>query len=160
MNKTAFLLLILIWALAPTISFAHSEVVGEIVFENFKNELYATARLDKRFLTGALMAEGDCAPRDMMSVCGDQYVRENISLYVNGKPVTFEKELMEIQKGYVIITYKVISPDEKITNIKVDSSYMFKYNDHAILRISFSIDNINTSYNIKTSRRQIEAFFN
>ena len=145
---------------APRSLTAHTEIAGRLIFENFENELYVRAELDKRLLTVALMYEGDCPPREMLAVCGDQYLREHLKITVNCTETDLEKLSMEIQHRHVIFSYKVLHPNEQLRSIGVSSSYLLKYNDHAIVRTHFDIDLHTKSYDLNASRQSIEATFN
>ncbi|MFY0607797.1 MAG: hypothetical protein JXR10_13855 [Cyclobacteriaceae bacterium] len=82
-----FLSIFIFLSAAPVLEAAplHSNVVGELRIENFKNELYMEAIMDKRFLATALKKEAKCSPENMLEVCGNQYILDHIQIMVNGE---------------------------------------------------------------------------
>ncbi|WP_406659438.1 hypothetical protein [Marinoscillum sp.] len=142
-----------------TPSSAHSEMAGQLTFENFRNELYVKSIIDKRMLSLALMQEADCTPDQMISICGDAYLQAHIQITVNCQPVTYEKLSVTLEKNTVVYAYRMIKADEPIASIGVSSDLILKYNDHAFVRTQFAIDDVTKSFDLKASRKTIEASF-
>ena len=109
-------------------------------------------------LAEALQAEADCPHATMMSVCADSYVRDNITVEVNGTPVTITKQQMQMAQSSVILVYEVKS-DEFVESIGVESSYMLRHNDHTILRVGFDMGEKPRLFTMSNSRTQIKADF-
>ncbi len=156
-KKAAGLLGLLLILQTP--SLAHSEMAGQLIFENFKNELYVKSIIDKRMLSLALMQEADCTPDQMISICGDEYLQEHIQITVNCQQVTYEKVSVTLEKNAVVYTYRMIKADEPIASVSVTSDFLLRYNEHAFVRTQFAIDNISKSFDLKASKKTIEANF-
>lgn len=160
MKRKIILLLLAALPFLPARVHAHTEVVGKIVFKNFENELYATAILDKRLLTVALMNEGECAPKDMLKVCATRYVQAHIKFIVNCEEVDYKQLSVDVQQTAVVISYQVEADAKAVETISVSSSYMLKYNDHAMMQVHFAIGEEDRVFNLHADRQKIEATFN
>lgn len=153
-------LLVFLFTCTSLFAFAHNELVGTFVFTPLGDcSLLLTATVEKKHLTHALKSEGSCALRDMMKVCGNQYLTDNFQVSIDGEQVCLAEEEMLIGKDYVTLTYTIDLQDNQIEEIKVQGDYMFSYNDHSILRVVFDCQGPTRSFNIKNSRRSITAKF-
>ncbi len=138
----------------------HDEIVASLFFTRFsKNELLLTARVEKRHFILALKKEGACAPKDMMRLCGNQYLLNNLEISINDRSVQLSEESLDIEKDYVNLTYTISLSEPVIKDIKVKTDYMFSYNDHSIIKVVFDMDGPTRSFNIKNKRRSITARF-
>lgn len=138
----------------------HNEIVGTFAIGQLPdNQLLLTAKVEKRHFVHALKKEGTCEMKDMIRVCGNEYLIENFQVEVNGRKMNLNQESLNTEKDYIIITYTIDLSDSKIEEIKVKSDYMFKYNDHSILRVIFELGNSTRSFNIKNRKRTIIAKF-
>lgn len=138
----------------------HNEVVGTFLFEQFSDDLLLlTAMVEKKHFTNALKKEGDCAPKDMMRVCGNKYLLENFEVSINSQEVQLKEESLSIEKDYVVMTYTIAIPKTTIKDIKVTSDYMFKYNAHSISKVVFELSGRPRVFNIKNKKRAIIAKF-
>ena len=139
--------------------FAHSEIVATYIIESYDGAYYLRAMLEKKHLTMALVHEGDCPSAQMMSVCGSKYLLEHLSLSSNAGEIPLEKQAMEMEKDYVIFTYRLDAEVQAGSKIRLTSDYMFYYNDHAILRALISHENSGErpqSLTLRPSRTHIE----
>ena len=130
--KKIFVLFLFCFVQIPHLK-AHFEVVATLEFIHDNNTLYVKATLEKKHLTYALSKEGDCAPKDMMSVCAEKYLLDHIQMKLNGKEIALVKEGLQLQKGYVILTYRVENV-QTVENIDIESDYMLAYNSHSITK--------------------------
>ena len=112
---------------------AHQETVATLAVFHQEGKLYITATLDKKHLSLALMAEGECALKDMMNVCASKYMTTHIGLSVNGKKMTLQKQGIQLQRDVVIITYRV-NEVANIQQMEIESDYMLAYNPHSITK--------------------------
>ena len=138
---------------------AHNEVVGQIHFENYQNTLSIKAILNKKHLTLALEKEGNCSLKDMLKVCGEKYFNKSICITVNNDSISLKSTDYQLEKEAVIFTYQIKLPSSEINSIGVNSNYMLSYNDHGIVKASFLINDITSSYNLSSTRKQIIAHF-
>lgn len=155
MKKNLALCVFGLMFLLPGNSHAHTNTVGQLTLENFKNELYITASMDKRFLTLALMNEGDCSPKEMLSKCGDEYLKDHIQLIINGDGECLTFSAFNVQKDYVTFNYVVVIDEKNIEYIDLQSDYMLDYHEHSVLKVSINVKGHNKSYNMKSSRQKI-----
>lgn len=132
----------------------HIETVAQLAIEYAQEGLIVTASLEKNHLSHVLKKEGDCLPQDMLRVCADQYVQNNIQLMVNGKQVELAKQSQELTKESLIIAYKIdcIAP---VQSIDIQSDYMIKYNDHAKVKVLSMLAEKNKVYSLSAKRKQI-----
>lgn len=138
----------------------HNEIVGVLVFEKFSNEqLLLTATLEKKHFVHALNKEGKCEKKDMMKVCGNHYVKENLEVTINGKIMTLNKASMQIERENIVVTYLIDFLDTEINQVEIKSDYMFKYNDHSLLKVIFELEGETRTFNIKNNRRSLIAKF-
>ena len=138
----------------------HNEVVGTFVFEQYSEKLLLlTAIVEKKHLTLALKMEGDCELQDMMRVCGNKYLQENFGVKVNDENVVLKQESLSVEKDMVTVAYTIPISKEAIKEIEVTSDYMFKYNDHSLLKVIFNMGGRIRNFNIKNKRRTITASF-
>jgi hypothetical protein len=157
--KTKSYLLYLFLVLLPILSArAHNETMATIFIFQVGNTVYVEASLEKRCLVYALQQEGGCSPENMMKVCGDKYVRENIIVSINGKEVVLEKVAMYSTRDFITIHYKV-SNMNTLASIGVKSSYMLKYNNHSRVKAVFDFNNNVSTYFLHESRKEILAKF-
>lgn len=133
---------------------AHSETVANLSIEHAEDGLTIIAALEKRHLTYALKKEAKCSPKDMLRVCANKYVAENIKVSINGKSVILTKVSQELTKNNVVITYKV-KFEETIKNIVIKSDYMIKYNDHSKVKIVSKLTSENLLYSLSATRKKI-----
>ena len=160
-KKIPPLLLCIVFALCCSFRTAplHTEIVADFYFETHDDGLYVLAVLEKHHLTLALQSEGICAPQDMLAVCGDQYVKDNFQLTINGKAMTMDKEGMDVKREQIIYSYKVKEGPMKIEELSVNSTYMLKYNEHAFTRVAININDQQVQYNLRASRQTLTASF-
>lgn len=138
----------------------HNEIVGTFAFEQLSDEyLLLNTKVEKKHFVHALKKEGECSSKDMMRICGNKYVEENFQVEVNGRKMILNQEDIIIEKDFVILTYTIKLLHPEIEKIKVTSDYMFKYNDHAILKVIFDLDEKRRSFSIKNRKRSIIAKF-
>lgn len=137
---------------------AHTEILAQLTFVNYNNELYVKAVLDKDNLVNALKVEGDCSPQMMLNECGDKFFKTYIKAQVNGELVELEKITFEIEHKQVIFNYKV-KVQSKIKTISLESDYMLKYNSHGGINVFFGIDEHKSSYTMTAVRKKITANF-
>ncbi|MFK8009412.1 MAG: hypothetical protein AB8H03_23830 [Saprospiraceae bacterium] len=138
----------------------HNEIVGTFAFEQLSDDyLLLNTKVEKKHFVHALKKEGTCSAKDMMLVCGNQYLIDHFQVEVNGRKMILHSEDLIIEKDFVILTYtiKLLSP--KVEEIKVIGDYMFKYNDHAILKVIFDINEERRNFSIKNRKRTIIAKF-
>lgn len=145
---------------SPNPLFIHNEIVGTFAFEQLSDDyLLLNTKVEKKHFIHALKKEGDCSLKDMMRVCGNKYLEDNFQVEVNGRKMILNQEDIIIEKDFVILTYTIKLLNPKIDEIKVTGDYMFKYNDHAILKVIFDLGEKRRSFNIKNRRRTIIAKF-
>lgn len=132
----------------------HSNVVGQIHVDNFGDELFFVATMDKRPLTIALMNEGDCSPKDMLNVCGDEYFQSHIQFFLNGEKLVLQLQRMDMEKEHVIFNYYVpaVASMEKI---QVKSDYMLAYHDQSEVKVLFTIDQLSKKYTLSQARTEL-----
>ena len=133
---------------------AHIETVANLEIEHAKDGLTITARLGKDYLTYALKKEAKCQPKDMLRVCANKYVKDNIKVFINGKSVAITKISQQLTKNNLIITYK-IRFKETIEKVAIKSNYMIKYNDHSKVRVISRLKAENKIYSLTAKRKQI-----
>jgi hypothetical protein len=146
----AFLILSL---LLPPVEM-HSNVVGQIQVDNFGNELFLVATMDKRPLTVALMNEGDCAPQDMLRVCGNEYLQEHIQFFVNGEKVRPELQRMDMEKEHLVFNYYIPSIGT-LENLKVISDYMISYHDLSEVKFNLTIQQLSKQFTLSQNKKEI-----
>ena len=138
----------------------HNEIVGIFAFEQLSDDyLLLNTKVEKKHFVHALKKEGDCSLKDMMQVCGNKYLEDNFQVEVNGRKMILNQEGIIVEKDFVILNYTIKLLNPKIDEIKVTGDYMFKYNDHAILKIIFDMGEERRSFSIKNRRRIIIAKF-
>jgi hypothetical protein len=137
---------------------AHTEILAQLTFVNYNNELYVKAVLDKDVLVLALKEEGDCTPQMMLKECGDKFFKTYIKSMVNGEAVELEKIAFDIEQKQVVFNYK-IKVKSKIKSISLESDYMLKYNSHGGIKVFFGIEEHKSSYTMTANRRKITANF-
>lgn len=143
----------------PTVTI-HDEIIGTFIFEQYSTELLLlTANLEKRHFAHALEQEGKCTMKDMIRVCGNKYLLENFDILIDGQKPELVLESSSVNKDFIILTYNIPIPKKNIESIKVTSDYMFKYNDHSILKVIFEIYGPSRTFNIKDKKRTIRAKF-
>lgn len=155
-----FHLLGVIWlsAIHPSpSSVVHSEVVGEIRIDNFGTEVFVDALLDKHLLTTVLLKEGNCAPAQMMEICGGNYFTDHVRFVVNGKTLTCSQQSLELHQEHVVFRFYLGDLQEKIKTVSVESDYMLHYNDHSVLKVKLGINNELRTYNLNEQLQKIEA---
>lgn len=135
----------------------HSEVVAEVRFSNFENELFLEVVLDKRMLSTALIVEADCQPEEMLSVCGSDYFENHLHLKVNSNPVSIQEPEMELFKSQVMYRYYLGDLGQPVEKLEVESDYLFDYHEHSILKVKVGIYDTWKSYNLTDQRRKIQA---
>lgn len=156
--RVVFLLIVLLNSWTPL--WSHSELVGTLVFAQLDEcRLLITAEVDKKHLAYALKQEGACEPQDMMRICGHQYLTDNVAVGINGTATDLLQEDMTIGKDYVTYRYTIALTDPAVEKIQVTGNYLFKYNDHSILRVIFDFKGPTRSFTIKDSKRSILAKF-
>lgn len=133
---------------------AHIETVANLEIEHAEDGLTITARLEKDYLAYALKKEAKCQPKDMMRICADKYVKDNIKVFINGKSVAITKLSQRFTKSSLVITYKV-TYKKTIEKVMVKSNYMIKYNDHAKVRVISRLKTENKIYSLTAKRKQI-----
>lgn len=145
----------------PSIStLLHNELVGTFVFEKYADDLLLlTATVEKKQFVNVLKKEGSCELKDMMRVCGNQYLIQNFNVIINNQTVSLKEESLSIEKDFITLTYTIPISQQAIKQIKVTSDYMFKYNDHALLKVIFDMTGRPRIYNIKNKKRAIIAKF-
>lgn len=136
----------------------HVEVVGNFEIIHYENEISVKAYLEKHHLTLALQSEGNCEPRDMLKVCGDQYLQSHFEMILNGKTAILEAKGMTIERDFIIYQFTCEAP-EKIEKIRINSTYMQSYNPHALVRIGFNVHEQERMFQIKLPRKSILAKF-
>ncbi len=138
----------------------HSNVVAQVLIDNYHNDLYAEVYLEKSLLTMALKKEENCLPQEMLSICGNTYLQKHLSLSLNGSPLAFENQSQDIQKDFVIYRYFLGSAKEAINKIEVESDYMQKYNDHSVTKIRIKIDELEKHYSLRSEMQKITLSLN
>ncbi len=144
-------------------TFAHNELVGEILFETDGNKVFITATLEKRHLALALKKEQDCAPQDMIKECGNKYIQEHFKLILDQKDQAIKYTSHSLDKQNITYRFEFDLKGKKpedIQQIIVNSDYMVKHNDHAILRIIFNLDANVRTFNISNHRNKIICNYN
>lgn len=147
----------LLMCYSPLSEVFHSEVVGEVRIDNFKNELFVEVILDKRMLSTALIMEADCAPQEMLSLCGSEYFQNHTQLRVNSLPVTMQRPEMEVFKTQVLYRYYVGDFNQPFTTLEVESDYLFDYHEHSIIKVKVGVNDAAKSYNLSKQRTKIQA---
>lgn len=155
MNRIAGILCIIVFVYLPAI--AHNEMVAEFIFQSNGHDLFITANLEKRHLTLALKSEGDCTAEEMMKVCGNEYVNQHFTVFLNHATCKLVDEGLNIGKDYVTYNYFIDLQGEDICQVRVDSDYMLQYNDHGITRVAFALTGFNKIYSLSKDRRSITA---
>lgn len=133
---------------------AHAEWVANLTVEQTENGLEVTAILEKKHLTYALNAEAKCSPKDMLSVCANQYFQDHISMSINGKKVKLAKESQQLTKSSLIIKYN-IPFKENIKKVDIQSDYMIKYNDHSKVKVVSKLTSKIVTYSLSAKKKQI-----
>ncbi|OJJ20269.1 hypothetical protein BKI52_17535 [marine bacterium AO1-C] len=136
----------------------HDEVVGNLVFKHQNNKLVITATLNKRLLVLALQKEGKCPPKHMMTNCATQYIQQNIQIWVNGQEIAYQKVDQQFQKHAMVYTFEAPFANP-IKNIQIDSSYLLKYNSHAIVKSLFLLHQQNRTFSLSHRRRRIQVTY-
>jgi outer membrane protein assembly factor BamA len=152
--KTITLLMVLMTIIFSNQANAHIETIANLEIEHAEDGLTITARLEKHQLTYALKKEAKCHPKDMMRVCANKYVKDNIKVLINGKSVAITKVSQQLTKHNLTITYKVIFK-ETIKKVAIKSDYMIKYNNHSKVRVISRLKAENKIYNLTAKRKQI-----
>lgn len=134
---------------------AHTEEVGQLKIDNFENQLFVTATLDKRALSYALMNEGDCSPKDMLSECGNDYFLSHVTIKVNGVLVSLGEISMILEKASVTFQYQLDGVFDNIQSIEVESDYMLQYAEHARLRVFLDVADFQKNYSMDQNRKKI-----
>ena len=109
MRKRYYLLLFIVPVLflGPAAQL-HNETVGHISLEEYDNELYAKATLDKRYLALVLNKHAKCPAATMLSNCAPEYMENNLTIKVNGKPVGIRQTAQELTKRNLILLYNCL----------------------------------------------------
>ncbi|EAY23889.1 DUF6702 family protein [Microscilla marina] len=136
----------------------HDEVVGKLVFEQRNNTLYITATFDKRLLALALKKEAKCSPQDMMNSCADEYIRQNIKIRINNQALPYHKTGQKFQKRHMVYAFEASFADN-IQEIQVTSTYLLKYNTHAIVKALFLLNQRNRSFSLNHRRKSIQVSY-
>jgi hypothetical protein len=152
MKQLTFLLLFLV--LQTSVVQAHFETVATLEFTHHDGKFYVKASLEKRQLAVALAHEADCVPKDMMNICAERYLRDHIKLKLNGKSFHLVQEGLQLQKGYLILTYRVDNI-QSVESIDIDSDYMLDYDSHAITKYVLQIDENIRYFSTKNQLRKI-----
>ncbi|MEQ8471121.1 MAG: hypothetical protein RIC35_08045 [Marinoscillum sp.] len=134
----------------------HSNVVAELRLDNFENELFLEASLDKRMLAVALMSEADCPPKEMLPNCGSQYLIDHFEILINGKVVSLQKQAMEIRKDQVVFRYYLGDMNEKIHLVEARSDYMIEYHEHSELKLNVVLYDTFRQYSLNVSRPKMK----
>ena len=134
---------------------AHAETVANLSIEYTEDGLIIIASLEKKHLTYALKKEAKCSPKDMIRVCTNKYVKENIKVSINGKAVLLTKVSQQLTKNNVVITYKV-KCEKLIKEVVIKSDYMIKYNDHSKVKVISKLTSENLSYSLSAKRKKIK----
>lgn len=130
----------------------HSNVVADLHLDNFNNELFLEASLDKRMLSVALMSEGDCTPREMLSECGSEYLIDHFHIKVNGQAIAVDQQAMELTKDKVVFRYYLGDMHQKITLVEASSDYLIAYHEHSELKLNISIYDTFRQYSLNAKR--------
>ena len=136
----------------------HNERVGEITFEEYNNEVYARAVLDKRYLVLALKQEADCPAAAMMANCAPNYVKDHLSVQLNGKPVDMRKIQQELTQRHLIITWK-LNNQEPVEQLRVNSTYMLALTNHATLGINCHLNQQERYYTMSARKSSINVSY-
>ncbi|MEP0365532.1 MAG: hypothetical protein ABJN36_08620 [Cyclobacteriaceae bacterium] len=139
---------------APPESVVHTNVVGELRLDNFKNEVFLEAILDKRYLTVALKNEGDCTPDEMLTVCGSKYLMEHTNIAVNEAEVEPIQQSVEVQRDFVVFKYS-LGDQGTINQVTLQSDYMTDYFDHSEINVSVEIYQLSRTYRITEERSSV-----
>lgn len=138
----------------------HNEVVGIFSFEKLSDDyLLLNVKVEKKHFVHALKKEKNCSLKNMMRVCGSEYLKDNFQVEINDKEMILNQEEITIEKDFIHLTYTIKLVTSQINKIKVVGNYMFKYNDHAILKIVFDLNEKRRNFNLKNTRRTIIAEF-
>lgn len=138
----------------------HNEIVGTFSFEQLSDDyLLLNTKVEKKHFVHALKKEGTCSSKNMMRVCGNQYLKDHFQVEVNGRKMILHQEDIIIEKDFVILTYTIKLFTPKVKKIKVIGDYMFKYNDHSILKVIFDMNEERRTFSIKNRKRTIIAKF-
>ncbi|MEO9476800.1 MAG: hypothetical protein ABJG41_14755 [Cyclobacteriaceae bacterium] len=139
---------------APSESIIHTNVVGELRLDNFQNEVFLEAILDKRYLTVALKNEGDCTPSEMLTVCGSKYFMEHTNVAVNETEVAPVQQSVEVQRDFVVFRYSLGDQGE-VNQVTLQSDYMTEYFDHSEINVSVDIYELSRTYRITEKRSSV-----
>jgi hypothetical protein len=151
------ILLIGVSALFSSAGTMHSSIVGELRIDNFNNELYVEAVVDKHLLALALIREADCPADEMLEKCGGQYVADHVVMKVNDQVVTFQQQNFQVFKDQVLFSYYLGEMDEGFDSIEVESDYLLDYYEHSVFRVKVGVANTTKSYNLTSLKRKINA---
>ena len=149
------LLLIASHFLLPAEPPVHANVVAHVLIDNYHNDLYGEVYLEKVLFAKALREEADCVPSEMLSRCGPEYVAKYLKMSLNGEFVRFTQQSMDVQKDYIIYRFHLGKADPGISEVIVKTDYMFRYDDHAVIKLRIKIDEVEKHYNLNTSRKEI-----
>lgn len=144
----------------PDNSEFHSNIVAHVLIDNYHNDLYAEIYVKKNLFTMALKKEENCEPQNMISVCGNSYIQKYLIMSLNGNPLVFENQSIEIEKDFVIYRYFLGSATETITKIEVESDYMLKYDNHSVTKLRIKINELEKHYSLKAERKKITLSLN
>ena len=136
----------------------HNESVGEITFEQYENEVYARAILDKRYLAMALKQEADCPAATMLSHCAPAYVQDHVNVVVNGTKVGLTKVQQELTQRHLILTWKLNS-NEPVESLNVNSTYMLSVSDHATLSVNCFLNERELYYTMSARKPAINVAY-
>ena len=154
------LLSLFLFGYYPNFDFAedvHSNVVGELRIDNFKQEVYVEAVVDKHLLTLALIREADCPPDQVLETCGGQYVTDHLSLSVNGKQMRFRQTGFQIFKDQVLYRFFLGECEGSFESIEVESDYLLNYYEHSVLHVKVGVNDTSKSYSLTALRQKITA---
>lgn len=131
-------ILFLFWLCQLPLAEAHIETVANLTLTHHDGKLYVKAQLDKRYLSLALMYEGDCDSQNMISRCAEEYFTTHVHFSIDENPLNLIYQGLALQRDYVILTF-VIEDLQSIENLGVESDYMLKHNDNAITKYHIEI---------------------
>lgn len=137
----------------------HNESVGQLSFEQYNNQVYVRATLDKRYLAQVMQAESDCPAAIMLSECAPAYVTQHIHVKVNGEYVKLALAQQELMQRHVLLTWKVQAPNAPIERLHVQSTYMTAMTDHATLRVNCLLNELERYYTLSANRTAINVTY-
>ncbi len=137
----------------------HSNLVGHVKIDNFKNELFVEASISKILLSHILKTQANCAPQEMLERCGNEYFIEHFKLVINGQAVSLTKQNMSLSKDYVLYNYYLGDLGSEVETIKLTSDFLLDDYEHSLLNVAVTINDFNKLYSLSAHRKEIQINF-